>query len=440
MRNSHIPLIALLIIGCISSHVSAAAPQVIATTPPTGDGSVAPGLVDIRVTFDQPMDRASYSFATLGSGFPDVAGQPYWIDDFTILLPVHLQPGAGYWLMVNSPSLHGFRNRSGEPAAPYLLAFWTADGTGDAQLSDEQAARNRRTFEQVVELMTVYYSYKDRLGIDWAERMAASSEWLLASPNDFIFGVRLIDALAAADDVHLFLRINDVNVPSKWPLAPANYNVQAVLAKLTNVRQWSPAVISGEVEGVGYVLIAGWVPDAAVAAQAVDSLRHKEALIVDVRPNGGGDERIAQHVAGCFAHRPLDYAKSLTLDPDTRAFTRTETRTLQPNPACGPYIGQVVVLTGPQAMSSNESFLLMMREAGATLLGAPSYGSSGNPRPYELDNGLVLYVPQWQDMDMDGRLVEGNGVAPDIMMDFSPEQFAADDPVFDAAVTFFGGR
>ncbi len=113
---------------------------------------------------------------------------------------------------------------------------------------------------------------------------------------------------------------------------------------------------------------------------------------------------------------------------------------MQPNPACGPYIGQVVVLTGPQAMSSNESFLLMMREAGATLLGAPSYGSSGNPRPYELDNGLVLYVPQWQDMDMDGRLVEGNGVAPDIMMDFSPEQFAADDPVFDAAVTFFGGR
>jgi len=99
--------------------------------------------------------------------------------------------------------------------------------------------------------------------------------------------------------------------------------------------------------------------------------------------------------AGFVAERSVDYARSLTLDPDTGEFTRLETRTLQPNSACGPYAGDVLVLSGPQVMSSSEAFLLMMREAGATLIGAPSFGSSGNPRPRELANGLVLYVPQW---------------------------------------------
>ena len=118
------------------------------------------------------------------------------------------------------------------------------------------------------------------------------------------------------------------------------------------------------------------------------------------------------------------------MDPETREFARSHTRTFQPNPDCGPYGGQVIVLTGPQVMSSNESFLMMMRQAGATLFGAPSFGSSGNPKPYELDNGLVLYVPQWQDMDLDGRLVEGNGITPNILLDLAPDRFVADDPVF----------
>ena len=92
------------------------------------------------------------------------------------------------------------------------------------------------------------------------------------------------------------------------------------------------------------------------------------------------------------------------------------------------------MLTGPQVMSSNEAFLLMMRAAGATLIGTPSFGSSGNPQPRQLANGLVLYVPQWQASDLDGRLVEGNGVTPDIVLDVAPDRFASADPVFDAAV------
>lgn len=428
----------LLAMGGFPAPVSAAGPHVAATTPASGDGGVEPGLTEIRVTFDQPMDPSSYSFVALGSGFPHVTGQPYWVDDFTVALPVHLEPDQAYWLLLNSSNAQGFRNRSGAPAVPHLLGFWTAGGADGEDPDDVQSTRNRRSYAQVVEIMTVYYSYKDRLGIDWARRLAAAEERLLASPNDFLFGLRLIDTLAPARDPHLSVGINDVRLPTTWAVPPPNYNLQAVLTRLTNVRRWSTAVVSGETESIGYVLVGGWVPEAAAAAEAIAALRHKEALIVDVRPNSGGDERVAQLVAGCFTDQAIPYAKSLTMDPETREFARSHTRTFQPNPDCGPYGGQVIVLTGPQVMSSNESFLMMMRQAGATLFGAPSFGSSGNPKPYELDNGLVLYVPQWQDMDLDGRLVEGNGITPDILLDLAPDRFVADDPVFGAAVELVG--
>ncbi|MFS8571774.1 MAG: hypothetical protein LOD85_01930, partial [Clostridia bacterium] len=148
----------------------------------------------------------------------------------------------------------------------------------------------------------------------------------------------------------------------------------------------------------------------------------------------GGDERVAQQVAGCFTDHPVDYAQALTLDPETRQFTRRSIRTLEPNAECPAYTGRVVVLMGPQVMSSTESFLWMMRETGATLMGARSYGSSGNPKPYELANGVILSVPQWQDMDMEGRLIEGAGVAPDVLLEFPPEAFAVGDPLFEAAL------
>jgi len=81
-----------------------------------------------------------------------------------------------------------------------------------------------------------------------------------------------------------------------------------------------------------------------------------------------------------------------------------------------------------------------MRETGATLMGAPSYGSSGNPKPYELANGVTLLVPQWQDFDMEGRLLEGAGVTPDVLLEFPPETFAVGDPLFEAALQAIQGN
>lgn len=430
-------LLLVVLLGLLSLSVtcSAAAPQVVATVPELGAGAVDPQSSEIRVTFDQPMDPSSYSWVTLGSRFPEVAGDPYWADEFTAVLPVTLEPGRDYWLLINSPLYGGFQSQAGEAAVPYLLAFRTAEpGGGASQPSPVQQARNEQAYDQLLEIMTTFYAYKDRLNIDWAARLASRRDWLLQSPNDFIFAARLVALLRPAQDPHLTVTVEGQRLPTFPAAPPANYNVQAVVQALTNPRLWSNVVLSGERGDVGYILISSWTAEAAQAVAAVNDLRQKHALIIDVRPNSDGDERVAQQVAGCFTDHPVDYAQALTLDPETRQFTRRSIRTLEPNAECPAYTGRVVVLMGPQVMSSTESFLWMMRETGATLMGARSYGSSGNPKPYEPANGVILSVPQWQDMDMEGRLIEGAGVAPDVLLEFPPEAFAVGDPLFEAAL------
>ena len=108
---------------------------------------------------------------------------------------------------------------------------------------------------------------------------------------------------------------------------------------------------------------------------------------------------------------------------------------LRPYASGPPYRGQIAVLTWPVVMSSCEAFLLMMKQVpGAVLVGARSQGSSGNPLPHDLGNGVTVYLPSWQAMTPDGRVWEGKGIAPDIEVDTVPSDFTAADPVLGAAL------
>jgi C-terminal processing protease CtpA/Prc len=77
---------------------------------------------------------------------------------------------------------------------------------------------------------------------------------------------------------------------------------------------------------------------------------------------------------------------------------------------------------------------MMRHGAGARLFGERSGGSSGNPKPHDLGNGVTAFLPSWQDMLPDGTLLEGKGVEPDQVVKAAPGDFARGDPVLDAAL------
>ena len=96
----------------------------------------------------------------------------------------------------------------------------------------------------------------------------------------------------------------------------------------------------------------------------------------------------------------------------------------------------VTVLMSQANISSNEAFLLMMRQAKkATLIGQRSQGSSGNPKSHELANGVQIFIPRWKALRADGSCFEGEGIAPDIEIASNPEQLKTRDPVLEKALS-----
>jgi C-terminal processing protease CtpA/Prc len=116
-------------------------------------------------------------------------------------------------------------------------------------------------------------------------------------------------------------------------------------------------------------------------------------------------------------------------------------RTLQPNKTRPRFRGPVAVLTGPGAVSSCASFLLMMKQVpGCKLFGLPSAGASGNPHPVELANGVTVFLSRWQDLRPDGTCFEGEGIAPDVTIKSEPKDFLTADPVLSAALDHLRGN
>jgi hypothetical protein len=103
-------------------------PVVVKTVPEAGSTNVAPGVVEIKVSFSKEMKDGSWSWATAWPGsHAEIVEKPEYDSVYrTCTLKVKLEPGKtyGYWL--NSQKFTNFKDKQGLAAVPYLLAFQTA--------------------------------------------------------------------------------------------------------------------------------------------------------------------------------------------------------------------------------------------------------------------------------------------------------------------------
>ncbi|MGH8019092.1 MAG: S41 family peptidase [Opitutaceae bacterium] len=145
-----------------------------------------------------------------------------------------------------------------------------------------------------------------------------------------------------------------------------------------------------------------------------------------MRDNEGGAEATARRFASHLIRERTVYARHRHRDrrsPD--GWGRWRERVIAPAAAtsgeAGQFEGRLVVLLGPRSLSATESFLLMTRHgAEAIWIGETPGGSSGNPKPFDLGNGVVAFVPTWETRGPDGVLLEGRGLAPGIRVQWNP--------------------
>ena len=429
----------LSVIG--TSTAVAAPPRVVKAVPGNGATDVDPGLREIRVTFDQNMSRGA-SWVGGGPTFPKTRGKQRWLNPRTCVLPVKLEPNHDYWLSINSDKFKNFRNTRGEAARPYPISFATGMGkaSGAKGLTVEE---NRAAITELRRAIEQDYSYRDRLGLNWKVLVGKYVSNMEHTNSPVSFAKETAKLLGEAKDMHIWIEVDDQTIGTFRRSIRPNYNMESLSRLVGNWRKESSCVWSGRFEdGIGYIMIDSWdlqKRDALEAAfEVLDDLLDAKGLIIDVRPNAGGSETLAQHFAGCFVEKPVLYAKHVYRSTNsTGDFGKERERVLHRKKGRPRYRGKVAVLMGPANMSSCEAFLLMMKQVpGCKLIGEPSFGSSGNPKPTDLGNGVIVFLPSWKAMRPDGSCFEGEGIRPDIPIKTSEQDLVYKDGALEAALDF----
>lgn len=283
------------------------------------------------------------------------------------------------------------------------------------------------------------YAYRDRLGIDWKLRFQQFAPRWKSCKNEQEAVDLVVELMSEAKDIHVTVKLNNSIKPTFRTDVTWNFNPRVLPKVLKSFKQHGKTVITGMVDDrVRYVLISTFdnrEPQSFEAAlnEIREAAKDDAPLIVDVRPNSGGDERLAQQVASYFVTQPTPYAASRTMK-DGKLSEELSKRMIQPNLESQVHTGKRIVLMGKANVSSCESFLRMMKVSGATLVGEPSTGSSGNPKPTDLGHGITIMLPSWQQCDLDGNSLEGVPMAPGVLVTTKPTDFASDDPVLRKAI------
>lgn len=300
-------------------------------------------------------------------------------------------------------------------------------------------------FDLLASEMDQRYSYFAHKQVDWralAESHRARARAGIGGPKSYAAIRRLLQEL---NDPHVVI-IPEPDAPpvvTATPNTDRNFDLAPLLARVHKQQRTGMQMITGQLkEGFGYALVGSLQPQrtsAEAMATAFEALFDKPGIILDLRANGGGDEQVAQTILRGLVQARTVYAQSRSRSgPAEDDFTPAQRRVLHPSrdPAVPRYTKPVVALIGPVCMSSGEAMALMCKALpNVTVIGLPTRGASGNPKPIQLANGAQVLASTWVAMDADGHVFEGTGVQPDEVVAHGP-----DDPTLDRAIAILQAK
>jgi Peptidase family S41/Tricorn protease C1 domain len=279
--------------------------------------------------------------------------------------------------------------------------------------------------------------------VDWPKLRDEFRARVPAAKNNSALADLLAEMLAHLKDLHVWLRVDDMDVPVYQRDRPLNAN------RLAAAKLLGPVTVAGRDlswcltdNGIGYIAIDRLTdPDLPQNfGEVLENMGQTRGLILDLRQNGGGSEPLGLEVAGSFLDHVHIYARS-----QYRNGPRHTDLTVPKSRLCGPkdpwhYVAPVVVLQGQRTMSSAEGLVLMLCQCPqVTTMGDRTAGSSGNPRPLNAGAGITVNLPRWNDLDAKGKPIDAIGIPPAIVVETKPADFSdTSDPVLVAALARLG--
>lgn len=171
---------------------------------------------------------------------------------------------------------------------------------------------------------------------------------------------------------------------------------------------------------VGYLRLSSFYPWDLAAPKirnALELLKDTEGLVLDLRQNGGGDDRTAGQLVRAFLGDDVSAVQRI----ESRNGTRPDPLPARDVPA---YDGRVVVLVDRRSASASEFVAYTLQAAGrAAVVGSRSAGAATMfDEPVALPDAVQLFIPDARPVNLTtGGNWNREGVKPDIA--------GGDDPV-----------
>jgi hypothetical protein len=274
----------------------------------------------------------------------------------------------------------------------------------------------RRVVEAIA--TTVEREYVDpdvaaRAGISLRTSLA-TGRYAAGLPAHELAALLTRDLCAVSRDMHLAVTVSAGRLPETAPAKAESDGARETAGRRSNFGVRRVAILSGN---VGYLDVrsfyrAGESREAIGAAMRF--LRNADAVVVDLRENGGGAPDGATLLASAFFDAPG--LALFDIVPRSGAAGQTY-RTESPLFPDANGRRPVFLLTSRRTFSAGEGFAFLLQERGrARVVGEKTAGAANPGRPYPVDDRFSVVVPNGRvRSSLTDRNWEGTGVVPDVV-------------------------
>lgn len=252
-----------------------------------------------------------------------------------------------------------------------------------------------------------------------------AGDQVLAVDGVSIEGMELLDAITLIRGpkgtvVGLLIERNGIDEPFTVEVTRDQIEVAIVESRMLD-------------ENIAYVALAEF--NAVALQQMQKALRELSredptGLILDLRNNPGGYLNMAIEIASEFLPRGTLVVTEQQRDQEPNAYTVRRNGQATDIPLA-------VLVNGGSASASEIVAGAIQYHGRGVLIGVTTYGKGSVQSTHTLRDGSSLRVTIAKWVLPGGRILEGDGIEPDVVVDIMPEQAAAgEDPQLDRAVQY----
>lgn len=170
-------------------------------------------------------------------------------------------------------------------------------------------------------------------------------------------------------------------------------------------------------ERFGYIRLNLMARSYSGFAKALDRVKDKEGIILDIRLNPGGNDETLHRIAGRLVDETYISHYKETRIAGTDRYTKLKSWKVEPE---GPfqYLKPVVLLTSDFTASASDVFTLSLKgRPNVTIAGTATMGAMSHVASDRLSNGWRISYSNKRTYSRDMELYEGKGIPPDVYVE-----------------------